>query len=173
MTCNTSDVAACCFSASEACAQHPSGNLDNHQVEILCAPSAGVNVSNQPVDTANRPQPTSVALAAGLSRSDSAWLGRSQKGGLPSHSRGSISSIRAQGHRRALEGNLTAAPFNRERYGRQDARPCFACLPLALLRMVTWAEDRDVQGSGFFRARSNCDFGRSPAAPALTWTKTI
>ena len=83
MTCNTSNVAACCSSASEACAQHPSGNLDNHQVEILCAPSAGVNVSYQPVDTATRPQPTSIALAAGLSRSGSARIGRSRKGGLP------------------------------------------------------------------------------------------
>src|SRR5262245_13127611 len=39
-------------------------------------------------DTASQPWPTSIVLAAGSSRSGSAWLGRSQKDGLPSRLRG-------------------------------------------------------------------------------------
>jgi hypothetical protein len=35
------------------------------------------------IDTASRPWPTSITLAATSFRSGSAWLGRSQKGGLP------------------------------------------------------------------------------------------
>jgi len=58
--------------------------LDNRHVEIVCGASAHVNVSvlYQFVDTANRAWPTSIALRL-VSRSGSAWLGRSQKDGLP------------------------------------------------------------------------------------------
>jgi hypothetical protein len=46
---------------------------------------------------------------APLVRSGSAWLGRSQKDGLPSCRGGSHSAV--QGHRLALGGSLVAAPF--------------------------------------------------------------
>src|SRR5262249_45561761 len=39
-----------------------------------------------------------------------------------------------QGHQLAHRGSLVAAPSNRGGNGRQDARPCFAHLPVALLR---------------------------------------
>jgi hypothetical protein len=66
------------------------------------------------VDTANRPWPTWRRSARGVSRSGSAWPGRSQKDGLPSARgaekivSGSRSSTRAQ-----RRGSLIAAPSNR------------------------------------------------------------
>jgi hypothetical protein len=84
-------------------AQHAAGDFNNRHVEIVCAASAHVNVSvlYQFVDPANWPWPIRVALRQGLSRSGSAWTGRSQKDGLPSCrgrvSYGSRPSTRAQG----------------------------------------------------------------------------
>src|SRR5262245_62244744 len=73
-------------------------------------------------------------LAASTFRSGSAWLGRSQKDGLPPRSRGKVivsgsrPSTRAPG-----EGQPDRCPFKLGN-GRQDARPCFARLPVAVLR---------------------------------------
>src|SRR5262249_49786263 len=61
--------------------------------------------------TANRPWPTSVAPCGGESRSGSAWLGRSQKDGLPSCRAGGDISFAVQGHRLALEGQPSRCPF--------------------------------------------------------------
>src|SRR5262249_396634 len=65
--------------------------------------------------TANWPCPTGDAPAAGKSRSGSAWLGRSQKDGLPTY-RGDI-SLPVQGHQLAHRGGAAwSLPLsNRER----------------------------------------------------------
>ena len=88
--------------------------------------------------------PTSLGLLASPSRqvpfrSSSAWLGRSQKDGLPSCRTGrslvlvrfgSRPSTRAQGR-----GSLGRCPFLiRSGNGRQDAQACFAHRPVAVLR---------------------------------------
>jgi hypothetical protein len=104
----------CKAGQSARCAQHAAGNLDNHHGEILCAASARVNVSvfYQSFDTANQPWPTSIVLAAGSSRSGSAWLGRSQKDGLPSRSRGVSWRLRLKAiNSRTGEGQLGCCPF--------------------------------------------------------------
>jgi hypothetical protein len=101
-------------------------------------------------------------------RSGSARLGRSQKDGLPSacgafHGlRGSRPSTRAQGR-----GSLIAAPFNRDRNGREGARPYFACRPLAVLRNGHLGRGSRYSGLGLFCARSSRDLGRSSATPAM------
>src|SRR5215470_7599424 len=102
-----------------------------------CAASARVNVSvlYQPLTP-----PTGLGLLAslprrGFSRSGSAWLGRSQKDGLPSLPRGEAFAFAVQGHRLALEGQPGRCPFLAgSGNGRQDARPCFARRPVALLQ---------------------------------------
>ena len=101
-------------SPKKTCRPH-SGNLDNRHVEIVCAASARVNVSvlYQFVDTAMRPWPTSIAPRRGFSRSGSAWLGRSQKVGLPSCCGGSYQRFKAIDSRE--RGSLVAAPSNRRR----------------------------------------------------------
>jgi hypothetical protein len=77
-------------------AQHAAGDFDNRHVEILCAASAHVNVSvfYQPLTP-----PTGLGLLAspcgGFSRSGSAWLGRSQKDGLPSCRGGTYQRFKA------------------------------------------------------------------------------
>ena len=50
--------------------------------------------------------------AAGNSRSGSAWLGRSQKDGLPSCRAGGDISFAVQGHRLALEGAAWSLPLS-------------------------------------------------------------
>src|SRR5262249_13022218 len=88
-------------------------------LRLFARRQAHVNVSvlYQFVDSATQPWPTSVAPRRGfLSRSGSAWPGRSQKDGLPScrgecgQLCGSRPSTRAQGR-----GSLVAAPSNRGR----------------------------------------------------------
>ena len=116
-------------------AQHAAGNLDNRHVEILCAASACVNVSvfYQPLTAPTALGLLGVAPRRGFSRSGSAWLGRSQKDGLPTCC-GDM-RITVQGHQLAHRGSLVAAPSNRGGgNGRQDARPCFARLPVPVMR---------------------------------------
>src|SRR5262249_40596482 len=89
--------------------QHAAGNLDNRHAEIVCAASAHVNVSilYQPLTA-----PARLGLLAsprgGKSRSGSAWLGRSQKDGLPS-CRGWEVSFAGQGHRLAHRGGAASS----------------------------------------------------------------
>jgi hypothetical protein len=67
------------------CAQHAAANLNRH-VGIVGAAQIRVNVRIflPTVDSANGPWPTcGVGPRRGPSRSSSAWLGRSQKDGLP------------------------------------------------------------------------------------------
>src|SRR5205823_13055945 len=68
-------------------------------------------ISLPTVDSANRRWPTWRVGPWGSSRSSSAWLGRSQKDGLPPAAEeltsGSRPSTRAQGR-----GSLVAAPFD-------------------------------------------------------------
>src|SRR5262245_61884459 len=81
--------------------------------------------------------PTALGLLAsphgGSPRSGSAWLGRSQKDGLPSR-RGEHSAV--QGHQLAHTGRAAwSLPLSiGDGNGHQDTRPCFAHLPVALLR---------------------------------------
>jgi hypothetical protein len=97
-----------------------------------------VNVRILPtVDSAKRPWPTIITLAVGFSRSGSAWLGRSQKDGLPSY-RGS-NDITVQGRRLALKGQPSRCPF-----------PIGGRELSVLCAMFAWAGDRDVVGSFFF-----------------------
>src|SRR5262245_23261433 len=111
--------------------------LGNRHVEIACAASAHVNVSvlYQFIDTASSPRPTSVAPRRGFSRSSSAWPGRSQKDGLPSY-RGGTYFIAVQGNQLAHTGGAAwLLPLSiGDGNGHQDTRPCFAHLPVALLR---------------------------------------
>jgi len=81
-----------------------------------CAALAHVNVSvlYQFVDTAKPPWPTSVAPRRGLSRSGSAWPGRSQKDGLPS-CRGRVCIQRFKAIDSREEGQPGCCPFHRER----------------------------------------------------------
>src|SRR5262249_12265556 len=118
-------------------AQHAAGNLDNRHVGIVCAASAHVNASllYQFVDTAKRPWPTSVAPRRVSS-------GRVARGPVaprkmacrPLAGKASISgsrpSTRARGAGAASSLPLLIGGGN----GRQDARPCFAHRPVALLR---------------------------------------
>src|SRR5262249_45787524 len=94
------------------------GNFDNRHVEIVCAASAHVNVSvlYQFVDTAKRPWPIRVTPRQESPRSGSAWLGRSQKDGLPTcHGEGCISRLKAINSRKG-EGAAWSLPLsNRER----------------------------------------------------------
>src|SRR5215471_12739799 len=92
--------------------------LDNGEsprhVEIVCAASARVNVSvlYQFVDSATQPWPTSVAPRRGfLSRSGSAWPGRSQKDGLPSCRGGQWYQRFKAINSRTGEGQLGRCPF--------------------------------------------------------------
>src|SRR5262249_3703566 len=62
------------------------------------------------VDSANGRWPTNVTLAVGFSRSGSAWLGRSQKDGLPSAVRGRIETG-SRPSTRAREGQPARCPF--------------------------------------------------------------
>src|SRR5262249_49860794 len=103
--------------------------------------------------------PTGFGLLASLrggalSPSGSAWPGRSQKDGLPSrHGRHGF-SLAVQGHQLAHRGrgSLVAAPSNWGN-GRQDARPCFAHLPVAVLRNLRLGRGSSRFWLGLFCAR--------------------
>src|SRR5262245_18624451 len=132
--------------------------LDNRHVEIICAPSARVNVSvlYQFIDTASSPRPTSVAPRRGFSRSSSAWPGRSQKDGLPSYRGGSAFSRRFKAINSRTGGAAWSLPLLiGSGNGRQDARPCFAHLPVALLRRRRLDFGLPDFGFGLFCARSS------------------
>src|SRR5262249_18024955 len=103
-------------------------------------------------------------------RSGSAWLGRSQKDGLPSCRGGVVSAV--QGHQLAHRrgGSLVAAPF--ESGAGMDAKTRDLAL-LAFLSLFcavsAWAGDRDVFGSVNLCYRIRADQpGRSmPITPFL------
>src|SRR5262249_45584342 len=101
---------------------------------ILDAASSRVNVRilYQLVDTANRPWPTNVTLAADYSgRAAHASVAPRKMACRPA-ARGCIDTV--QGHQLAQGGSLVAAPFlMRNGDGRQDARPCFARRCVTLL----------------------------------------
>jgi hypothetical protein len=90
--------------------------------------------------------PTGLGLLTGasisatrVSRSGSAWLGRSQKDGLPSRSRGRAFISAVQGHRLAHKGRgqPDRCPFLiGSKNGRPDTQSCFARLPVAVLRSL-------------------------------------
>src|SRR5262249_41057672 len=135
-------------------AQHAAGNLGNRHVEIVCAPSARVDVSvlYQFVDTGHRPWPTWRRSAAGFFRSGSAWLGRSQKDGLPSCGGGPgfffwrFKAINS----RTGEGQPGRCPFQ---IGEMNAKTRDLALLTALSLFcagVAWILDHLVLGSVFF-----------------------
>ena len=86
------------------------GQVFARHVEILCAALARVNVSvlYQFVDTAKRPLPTSVALAAG-----SFPVGQRVARSLPERWPAVLlrGIVAVQGHRLALEGQPGRCPF--------------------------------------------------------------
>jgi hypothetical protein len=99
------------------CAQHAAGYFNNRHVGIFGAAQIRVNVRifYQSVDTADRAWPTSIAPQRVSFRSGSAWLGRSQKDGLPPRP-GLREHSSVQGHQLALEGAAWSLPLsNRER----------------------------------------------------------
>jgi hypothetical protein len=83
---------------------------------------------------------------------------------------GSRPSTRAQGR-----GSLVAAPFNRDRNGRQEnTGPCFARRVVDLLRRLSLDYGLRCFRLGLCRPRcSRRSRRRSTKAPALTWTKTF
>src|SRR5262245_28367905 len=106
--------------------------------EIVCAASAHVNFSvlYQFVDNANRPWPTSVALAAGpfpVEQRGARSLPERWPAVLP---RGRVVFSGSRPSTRAKRGSLVAAPFIGSGNGRQDARPRLAHRPVALLRRL-------------------------------------
>ena len=117
--------------------------------------AARVNVSvlYQFVDTATPPWPTSVAPRGGV------FPGRAARGSVVPRKMacrtcrgGSHSAV--QGHRLALEGQPNRCPFLiRSGKGRQDARPCFAHRPFALLRRRRLDFGLPYFGFGLFCAR--------------------
>jgi hypothetical protein len=117
--------------------------------------------------------------AAGSFRSGSAWLGRSQKDGLPSRCRGWHGKLGFKAiNLRTGKGSLIAAPFNRDRNGRQEnTGPCFARRVVDLLRGLSLG-----YGPGCFHislCRARCrrrSRRRSSKAPTLTsanWQTTL
>ena len=110
--------------------------------------------------------------AADFLRSGSAWLGRSQKDGLPSCRAGSYEAV--QGHRLAhREGQPGRCLFLiGSGNGRQDARPCFICRPVALLRRLCLDCGSRCFRLGLFCARCSWNFRRSRGALALTFAKS-
>jgi hypothetical protein len=156
--------------AGARCAQHAAGNFDNRHVEIVCPASAHVNVSvlYQFVDSAKPRWPTSVAPRRLLLRSGSAWLGRSQKDGLPS-CRG-VNATAVQGHQLAHRGGaawslpLLIGGGN----GRQVARPRFALLPVAVLRSLRLGGGSRSFWLDLFCARCSRHSRRSLWAATLT-----
>src|SRR5215831_5611988 len=121
--------------------------------------AARVNVSvlYQFVDTANRPWPTNVAPAAGL------LLGRAARGSVSRK----MACRPAAGNSRTGRGSLVAAPSNWGN-GRQDAQPCFARRPVALLRRHCLDYGSRCFRLGLFCVRCSWDFRRSREALALT-----
>jgi hypothetical protein len=147
----------------------------NRHVEIVCAASARVNVRifYQPLTAPAGLGLLGVASRRGFSRSGSARLGRSQKDGLPTCREGYAFRLKAI-NSRTREGQPGRCPFLIGRgNGRQDARPCFARLPVAVLRNLRLGGGSSCFWLGLFRARCSRDSRRSFEAPALTWTKTI
>ena len=106
--------------------------------------------------------PTSLGLLASPSRqvpfrSSSAWLGRSQKDGLPS-CRGEHGFYRFKAiNSRTGEGQPGRCPFLiRSGNGRQDAQACFAHRPVAVLRRRRLDFGSPCFGFGLFCARGSC-----------------
>jgi len=131
-------------------AQHAAGNLDNRHVEILCAASACVNVSvfYQPLTAPTALGLLGVAPRRGFSRSGSAWLGRSQKDGLPTCC-GDM-RITVQGHQLAHRGSLVAAPSNRGGRKWTPRRATLLCSPSC----PCYAQSSLGRGIEMFLARS-------------------
>src|SRR5207244_11476131 len=93
-----------------------------------------------------------VASRRGFSRSGSARLGRSQKDGLPTCREGYAFRFKAI-NSRTREGQPGRCPFPIGRgNGRQDARPCFARLPVAVLRNLRLGGGSSCFWLGLFRA---------------------
>src|SRR5215468_2852559 len=168
-------------SASSCCetpvrrALRATGNLDNRHVEIVCAASAHVNVS---VLYQLLTPPSGLGLLASPSRqvpfrSGSASLGRSQKDGLPSCRAGRSLVLVRFGSRpstRAQGGSLSRCPFLiGSGNGCQDAQPCFARRPVALLRRRRLDFGSPCFGFGLFRARRRRRSRDSLEPLALTW----
>jgi hypothetical protein len=111
-------------------------------------PRAALGMAMPIVDSVGSPWPTIITLAVGFSRSGSAWLGRSQMACRPAV-RGRLQT--RQGHRLALEGQPSRAPF--EWGAGMDAKAVDLALLAAiavLCAMLAWAGNRDVVGSLFF-----------------------
>src|SRR5262249_36608561 len=139
------------------------GNFNNRHVEILCAASARVNVRifYQPLTAPTALGLLGVAPRRGFSRSGSAWLGRSQKDGLPNLPRGTMGRGFKGINSRTREGQAVAAPFYREGEW-TPRRMTLLCSPSCRCSV----QSSLGQGIEMFLARSFCarcsrDFRRS------------
>ena len=130
-------------------AQHAAGNLDNLMLRLFARRQrASMSAYFTNVDTANRPWPTSVDLAAG-----SFPVGQRVARSLPERWPAVLlrGIVAVQGHRLALEGQPGRCPFLiRSGNGRQDARPALLTALSLFFAGVAWSSDYLVLSSVFF-----------------------
>jgi len=149
--------------AAARSAQHATGKLDNRHVEIVCAASVRVNVSvlYQFVDSANRLWPTNVAPRRVFSP-----VGQRVARSLPER----WPAVRSRGKHsqrlKAINSRTGGAAWSLPLLigsgnGRQDARPCFARLPVAVLRNLRLGRGSSRFWLGLFCARCIRDARRS------------
>jgi hypothetical protein len=122
--------------------------------------------------------PTSVGLldrpAGGSFLLRSAWPGRSQKDGLPCEGWHGTFGFKAINSRTG-RGSLIAAPFSRDRNGREEnTGPCFARRVVDLLRRLSLDYGSLCFHLGLCRARyRRRSRRRSPEASALTMDQMV
>jgi hypothetical protein len=170
--------------------------LADQQEQVRCEPLFGarqraiqrttVRITDSPrerhgprIDTASSPWPTIITLAVGFSRSGSAWLGRSQKDGLPSCREGSHRKP-VQGHRLALEGAATVLPLSNREQKWTSRTATLVCLPPchSFVRICLDGRSRCFQRR-LSCARCSCDcrgsreiLARKLSSPAPPLTRT-
>ena len=152
-------------------AQHAASNLNNRDVEILCAASARVNVSvlYQPLTP-----PTDLGLLASPRAAGNP--GRAARGSVASRKMAcrpaGESHVRFKAiNSRTGEGQPSRCPFLiGSGNGCQDAQPCLARRPVALLRRRRLDFGSPCFGFGLFCARCSRRSRHSLGAVTLTWT---
>jgi hypothetical protein len=129
--------------------------------------AARVNVSvlYRSFDTVGHPWPTSVTPAAVSFRSGSAWLGRSQKDGLPSRLRGISWTARLKAiNSRTGKGQPDRCPF--QSGAEMDAKRTRGLVKLAALSLfcagLAWAVDHAVFSSVFAALSAVAALGAAP-----------
>ena len=154
--------------------QHAASNLKDGHVEIVCAAQIRVNVMilYQPLTAPNRLGLLGVSARGRTFRSGGARLGRSQKDGLPTCRAGERHTRFKAINSRTVRGSLVAAPFLiGSKSGRQDARPCVVCCPVARLCRSCLVCGSPIFSS-VFCARCSCNCGCSGDVLALIFTET-